>query len=362
MSVNSERLLDTFCTLVRIDNPSGNEAAMAAHLIERCTALGMECEQDGMGNVIARLAGVGAPILFSAHMDSVAPCLGKQPVVRDGVVYSAGDTVLGADDLAGVTAFLEGIQAAQASGQPYRAAELVLTVQEETGLKGARGLDYSRLQAKHGIAFDLNGPVGNICVGSPAHDSFTARILGAAAHAGVEPEKGISAIQVAAYAIAAMPLGRLDDETTANVGSIEGGKANNIVPDVVVIKGEARSRSLKKLDAQWATMRQALEEASARFGATVEIDYTRHYEASVLAPDAPIVQLVSRAARAVGLVPELVVTGGGSDVSIISSQGIETANLSMGYNHIHSVNESIAISEIERAAQIVLNLLTTIDV
>jgi tripeptide aminopeptidase len=361
MSVNPERLLDTFCTLVRIDNPSGNEAAMAAHLIERCTALGMQCEQDAMGNVIARLAGAGTPILFSAHMDSVAPCIGKQPVVRDGVVYSAGDTVLGADDLAGVTAFLEGIQAAQESGLAHRAAELVLTVQEEVGLKGAHGLDYSRLHSKQGIAFDLNGPVGNICVGSPAHDTFTARIIGAAAHAGVEPEKGISAIQVAACAIAAMPLGRLDDETTANIGSIEGGKANNIVPDIVVIKGEARSRSLAKLDAQWAVMRQALEAAAARFGASVEIEYTRHYEASVLDADASIVQLVSRAVRAVGLEPELVVTGGGSDVSIISNKGIETANLSMGYNQIHSVNESIAVSEIDHAAQIVLNLLTTID-
>lgn len=357
MTINTERLLETFCSLVRIDNPSGAEAAMAAHLIERCTALGMACEQDATGNVIARLDGVGTPLLFSAHMDSVAPCVGKQPIVRDAVVYSAGDTVLGADDLAGVTAFLEGIQAARESGQPYRAAELVLTVQEEVGLQGARGLDYSRLQAKQGIAFDLNGPVGNICVGSPAHDSFTATVIGVSAHAGVEPEKGISAIQVVAHAIAAMPLGRIDDETTANIGSIEGGKANNIVPDRIIIKGEARSRNLDKLDRQWAAMRQALEDAAARFGATVEIDYKRHYEASVLAPDAPIVQHVSQAIRAVGLEPALVVTGGGSDVSIISSHGIETANLSMGYEKIHSVDEHIAVSELERAAQIVLQLL-----
>ena len=361
MTINSERLLATFCELVRIDNPSGGEAAMAAHLIERCTALGMTCEQDALGNVVARLAGDGTPFLLNAHMDSVAPCHGKQPVVRDGVVYSAGDTVLGADDLAAIAVFLEGIQATLESGLPHRAVELVLTVQEEVGLKGARELDYSGLQAKQGLAFDLNGPVGNICVGSPAHDSFTATIHGAAAHAGVEPEKGISAIQVAAAAIAAMPLGRLDDETTANIGSIVGGKANNIVPDTAIIKGETRSRSLAKLDAQWAAMQNALETAAARFGATVDIEYTRHYEASVLAHDAPIVHLVSAAIRAVGLHPEFVVTGGGSDVSIISSRGIETANLSIGYQKIHSVEEHIAISELESAARIVLNLLLAVE-
>jgi tripeptide aminopeptidase len=358
MPINRERLLDTFCTLVRIDNPSGQEAAMAAHLMERCTTLGMECEQDALGNVIARLPGAGEPLLLNAHMDSVAPCVGKEPVVRDGVVYSAGDTVLGADDLAAVATFLEGIQASVESGRPHRAVELVLTVQEEVGLKGARGLDYSRLRARQGVAFDLNGPVGNICVGSPAHDSFVATFHGAAAHAGVEPEKGVSAIQMAAVAVAAMPLGRLDDETTANIGSISGGKANNIVPDEVVIRGEARSRDLAKLDAQWAAMRQAMEDAAARFGGTVAIDYQRHYEASVLAPDAPVIELVSRAIRAVGLEPELVVTGGGSDVSIISSRGIETANLSMGYQKIHSVDEHIAVSELVHAAEIVLNLLT----
>jgi len=358
MPINSERLLDTFCALVRIDNPSGQEAAMAAHLAERCAALGMACEQDDMGNLLARLPGAGEPLLLNAHMDSVAPCVGKQPVVRDGVVYSAGDTVLGADDLAAVASFLEGIEASLESGRPHRAVELLLTVQEEVGLKGARGFDYGRLRAKQGVAFDLNGPVGNICVGSPAHDSFAATFHGAAAHAGVEPEKGVSAIQMAAVAVAAMPLGRLDDETTANIGSISGGKANNIVPDEVTIKGEARSRDLAKLDAQWAAMRQAMEEAAARFGGTVAIDYQRHYEASVLAHDAPVIQLVSRAIRAVGLAPELVVTGGGSDVSIISSRGIETANLSMGYQKIHSVDEHIAVSELVHAAEIVLNLLT----
>ncbi|MBM7846691.1 M20/M25/M40 family metallo-hydrolase [Herpetosiphon giganteus] len=360
MAINQDRLLDTFFTLVRIDNPSGGEAAMAAHLIERCQALGLSCEQDAIGNVIARLAGAGAPLLLNAHMDSVAPCHGKEPVLRDGNIYSAGDTVLGADDLAGVTAFLEGVQAVIESGKQHRAIELVFTVQEETGLNGARALDYSKLQAKQGLAFDLNGDVGAICIGSPAHDSFTATITGVSAHAGVAPEKGISAIEVASHAIAAMPLGRLDDETTANIGSIQGGKANNIVPDVVVVKGEARSRNQAKLDAQWQTMRNALEQAAAKFGATVEIEHKQHYGPSVLAPDAAIVQLLNQAIRAIGLEPSLVVTGGGSDVSIISNNGIETANLAIGYENIHSVDEFIPVVQLQRAAQIVEQMLLMI--
>ncbi len=353
MTVNRERLVDTFCALVRIDNPSGQETAMANHLIERCQALGFACDQDAAGNVYAHRDGVGTPIMFTAHMDSVAPAVGKEPVVRDGVVYSAGDTVLGADDLAAVAAVLEGVEAAISTGQTMRPVELLWTVQEEVGLNGARAAEIERLRSRLCLAFDLNGPVGNICIGSPAHDSFTAKIHGAAAHAGVAPETGISAIQVAAQAIAAMPLGRIDEETTANIGSIEGGKANNIVPDLVVIKGEARSRNVDKLDRQWLAMRQALESAATQFGARVEFDYHRHYGPSVLTPDMPVVQLAQQAVRAIGLEPELVVTGGGSDVSIITEKGIEAVNLSMGYEKIHSVDEHIAVSELENAARIV---------
>ncbi len=357
MPINTERMLETFKTLVSIDNPSGQEQAIAEHLIKRCEALGMTCSHDAMFNVLAKLDGHGEPILFNAHTDSVAPCVGKQAVVRDGVVYSAGDTVLGADDLAGVTVFLEGIEAAQASGKPLRAVELLLTVQEEIGLKGARGFDYSQISAKQGIAFDLNGEVGKICIGSPAYHTFVATFRGRSAHAGVEPEKGINAIYVAAYAIATMELGRLDDETTANVGFVQGGKATNIVPDEVIVKGESRSRNEQKLANAMQQMRTAMENAAAQHEATVEIHEERRYGPSVLAPDAAIVQLVSQAMRDVGLEPELVVTGGGSDVSIIGNKGIEMANLAMGYENIHSVNESIPIVQMERAARLVERLL-----
>ncbi|HEY1017167.1 MAG TPA: M20/M25/M40 family metallo-hydrolase [Herpetosiphonaceae bacterium] len=357
MPVNRDRLLETFCALVRIDNPSGQEAAMAAHLIQRCEALGMACSQDAAGNVLARLEGRGEPLLFAAHMDSVAVAVGKEPVVRDGVVYSAGDTVLGADDLAGVTAILEGIEAAREGGDGVRGAEVLFTVQEEVGLKGARAFDYAQLRSKLGIAFDLNGPVGNICIGSPAHDTFTVTIHGKSAHAGVAPETGVSAIKVAAAAIAAMPIGRIDEETTSNIGTIEGGSANNIVPERARFKGEIRSRNQAKLAALWEQIRQAIESAAAAHGASAEIQYEQHYGPSVLDPESAIVRLAIAAVAAVGLTPELVVTGGGSDVSIIAQHGIETANLSMGYQQIHSSDEHIEISEIERAAAIVAHLL-----
>ena len=357
MAINQDRLVDTFSALVRIDNPSGQEAAMAAHLVERCTALGFVCEQDAKGNVYGRRSGVGDPILLTAHMDSVAPAEGKQAVVRDGVIYSAGDTVLGADDLAAIAAFLEGIEAAFEQHQPIRAVEVLWTVEEETGLYGARATETERLKSQLAIAFDMNGPVGQICVGSPAHDTFTAFVYGQASHAGVAPEKGISAIQIAAEGIAAMQLGRIDDETTANIGLISGGKANNIIPDQVELQGEARSRSLDKLDHQMQQMQSALETAAERFGGRVEFHHERHYGPSVLAAHDEIVQVAQAAIQSIGITPQLVVTGGGSDVSILTGKGIQAANLSIGYEEIHSTNEHIPVAELAKAAQIIEKIL-----
>lgn len=330
---------------------------MAARLADLLRELGLEPQQDAKGNLITRVPGQGAPLLLSAHMDSVAPAVGKRALVDGAVVRSAGDTVLGSDDLAGVAAILEAVQALRSADKPHRAAEIVFTVEEEVGLHGARALDYSLLTARQGVALDLNGEVGGICVSAPAHNVISAKIIGKAAHAGTSPEDGISAIVVAAEAISAMPLGRIDEETTANIGTISGGAARNIIPEQVALLGEARSRNAEKLERQTAAMRAALETAAAKHGAQVEVEVVNAYGPQKIAHDAPIVQLCQAAATRAGLEPYLLETGGGSDVNIFNMHGIEAVNLSVGYKDIHSTNEHIAIADLEKTARLVAALL-----
>jgi tripeptide aminopeptidase len=355
--INTDRLLDTFLTLVRVDNPSGQEQAMAQTVIGMMRERGLQPEQDAKGNIIARVPGQGEPLLLSAHLDSVAPAVGKRPIVDGAVVRSSGDTVLGADDLAGVAAILEGVQARMEGNGQHRAAEIVFSVEEEVGLQGARALDFSKVTAKQGVALDLNGDVGGICVAAPAHDQIMVTITGKAAHAGVAPETGVSAIVVAADAISRMPLGRIDAETTANIGTITGGAARNIVPEQVQMVGEARSRDEAKLDRQTAAMREAFEVAAQLHGAQVTFEALRAYGAQKIAPDSPIVQLCQAAVRRIGLEPYLIETGGGSDVNIFSMHGIHAVNLSVGYKEIHSTNEHIAIADLEKCARLVFALL-----
>jgi tripeptide aminopeptidase len=357
--IDTDRLLQTFLALSRIDNPSKHEAAIASAVISRLRELGLKPDQDAKGNIIAALEGQGEPLLLNAHLDSVAPAVGKVPVVDGDVVRSGGDTVLGADDLAGVAAILEGVQSALGQPGSLRAAEIVFTVEEEIGLFGARGLDYGRLRSRMGVAFDMNGDVGGICVSAPAQASISVTIHGRAAHAGIAPEEGIDAVRVAAQAIAAMPLGRIDDETTANIGIITGGSARNIVPDRVEITAEARSRDDAKLDRQLAAMQTAFEDAVAQHGARLEWSATRAYGPLRIADDAPIVTRCRAALTTLGLEPRLVATGGGSDVNIFNMHGIEAVNLSIGYRDIHSTNEHIAIEDLANAARLVEALLTT---
>lgn len=355
--ISSERVLHTFLDLVRFDNPSGQEADVVAYLHRTLTELGLEVEQDASLNLLARLPGKGVPLMLNGHTDCVNPCVGVRPVVVDGVVYSSGDTVLGADDLAGVAAIIEGVRRILESGKPHRAAELLFTTQEEIGLRGAAAFDYSKLQAHEGVILDMLGNPGGICVGAPSQNNLTAVIVGKAAHAGVEPEKGINAIQVAAEAIAAMTLGRIDHETTANIGTIHGGQATNIVPNRVELQGEIRSHSPARLEAQSQAMVDALHTAAARYAARVDITLTNSYQAYRLDEHEPVVTLVATAWQRLGIEPFTFISGGGSDANVFSEHGMRVANLSIGYRAIHTVDEHIAVADLERAAQLVAVLL-----
>ena len=355
-------VLDTFLTLVQIDSPSGEESAIAADLLARLRLLGCEVWTDPHGNVVGRRPGRGAgaslpPIILSAHMDTVVPGHGVRPQVVDGVIRSDGSTILGADDKAGLTAILTALARTNADGESSRPVELALTVEEETGLTGAKLMDHDQFVGREAIVIDSAGPVGAIVGKGPAQDSLTVVVHGKASHAGVSPEAGVSAIVVAANAISGMRLGRIDATTTANLGTIEGGLATNIIPARLVIRGEARGINPASLNAQVAHMRERFESEASALGATVEITVTRSYDAINLDEDTPVVQLVQRAMRSVDVAPQMISTGGGSDANVMAGRGISVANLGFGVVGPHALDEHISVADLNRIADVVTAIL-----
>jgi len=237
---------------------------------------------------------------------------------------------------------------------PHRPLEIVFTVQEEVGLHGAKALDISRLQARMAVGLDAGGEPGTIVVQAPSQDSFRAVVHGRESHAGTSPEKGINAIVIASKAILAMPLGRIDAETTANVGIIEGGTATNVVPNLVHISGEARSLNSAKLEALSATMRLAFEHAAADSGGEMEVTVQREYNAYQLSASEPVVALVSQAMQDLGYTPMLVSTGGGSDANVLNHRGVSMVQISTGMQNVHTLQERIALADIASAVQALL--------
>jgi tripeptide aminopeptidase len=355
--INRNRLISTFLKLVQIDSPSGQEEEIARYLMARLARLGLLVARDKTGNVIGRLAGEGAPIFLNAHMDTVEPGRGVKPTITAGIVTSDGTTVLGSDDKSGVAVILEVLRVLTEQGLPYPPLEITLTVREEIGLEGAKGLDLNAFRAKEGIVLDSGGEIGTIVVSAPSQDKLKAVIYGKTAHAGVEPEKGVNAIVVASEAIVAMPLGRIDEETTANIGRIQGGTATNIVPDRVEIAGEARSRNEEKLEAQMQVMTEALKNAARRHNATVEIDVQRSYSTFKLSEEDGIVRRAVAAAKTLGLTPALVPSGGGSDANIFNAAGIATINVSTGMDKVHTTEERIAVGDLVKSAEFLLAIL-----
>ena len=356
-------VLDTFLTLVRIDSLSGDEGAVAERLRGYLHDAGCQVWSDHVGNLLARRAGHGAgsmlpTLLLSAHMDTVEPGHGIQPRIVDGVVRSDGTTILGADDKAGVAAILTALRQTNGTGASCCPIEVAFSVQEEVGLVGAKHLDLTQLAAKTAIVMDSAGPVGSIVARAPSQDTMTIEITGQASHAGVAPEQGVSAIVVASKAIAGMRLGRIDPETTANIGVIRGGMATNIIPAHVTMRGEARSLDEARLASQTAHMRECFETAAREHGAKVEFWVERSYSAINLSPESAVVRRVSRAMAATGVAATLISTGGGSDANIFMGAGIETANLGFGMMGPHSVEEHIAIADLEQAASILIAVLS----
>lgn len=365
--MNNERLINEFLELVQIDSETKHEGPISAILQTKLEAMGFHVVIDesaavtghGAGNIIATLRGnlseVPA-IYFTVHMDTVTPGVGVKPEIRDGYVYSDGTTILGADDKAGIAALFEMIRVLQEQEIPHGDIQLVITAGEESGLVGAKELDSSLMIAKYGYAVDSDGKVGGIVTAAPNQAKLWTTIYGKTAHAGVAPEKGISAISIAAKAIAKMTLGRIDEETTANIGHFEGGGATNIVCDEVRILSEARSISEDKLAAQTIHMESVFEQVAENLGGRAETKVQLMYPGFHFDDMDPVVEIAQKAAAKIGRPSPVLTSGGGSDANIFNGFGIPTVNLCVGYEEIHTKNERMPIEELEKLTELLVEI------
>lgn len=374
--IDTSRAVAEFLELVQISSLSKREGRIAKRLAAALEAMGVPVEVDDAGakvggetgNLLARFPGSvpeAPPLLLCAHMDTVVPGENVRPVVEGDIVRTDGTTVLGGDDKAGIVAILEALRAAREQGVPHGPVDVLFTICEEMGLLGAKHFDVGRLRAHRGLVLDCDG-VYELVTQGPAANRVDVVVHGLEAHAGVCPEQGISAIRVAAEAVAAMRLGRIDAETTANLGLIQGGMAVNIVPNRVSLRGEARSRSLEKLEAQTEHMRRCFDEAAARHRlslggrehvARAETRVERDYERLDVATEAPIVRMAGEAARRLGRSLATRATGGGCDANVFNGRGLEVANLGCGMREIHTVNEWIDLRDMLATADLLLEVL-----
>jgi tripeptide aminopeptidase len=361
-----ERLTELFLQLTRLRSPSRDERLVADAVVAHLASLGVAVHEDATGSAIGgntgniwctvRGEGPAPHLAMGAHMDTVEPTDALEPVLEDGVFRNSRRTILGADDKAALAALLHATELLKGSGLPFPSYELFFTVSEETGLVGAKHMGPNVLTSPLAAVFDASGPVGGITVKAPSQQGLTATFHGRAAHAGVEPERGRSAIQAAAKAIAAMSLGRLDDETSANIGVIHGGVATNIVPDFCQVRGECRSHDDEKLARVAATMVDALQEAAAQVGVDVDVSLVHEYRAFALTGRSPVVRLSKAAISALGLEPKVKTGGGGSDANILNARGLPTVNLDAGMMQVHSPEEYLTLEDLERLCALVLNM------
>ena len=366
--IQKERLVNQFFEFVQIDSETGSERAMGERLVKECRELGLEVLTDNAGetfgsdgfNVFAKLPGTmeGEPYLLSAHMDTVKPGRGIRPFIEDGVIKSGEDTILGWDDKAGICGILEAVRSILEEGKPHRAAEIVFSIGEEGGMRGAKAFDTSVLQSRRGYIFDSSGDVGKIIVGAPGQSKVSADVIGKRAHAGLAPEQGISAIQVMAKAVAKMNLLRIDEETTCNIGEIHAEFATNIVPDRCHIFAEVRSRNLDKLNAQVKHMEQCLREACEEAGASLEFNPYTNYISYKVPEDSDTVKNLLASFGRLGITPVTALGGGGSDANIYNRKGIECVVLGTGMTKVHTTEETITVENLYRTALLAEDLLT----
>ncbi len=372
--INRKRLAETFKFLVQIDSVSKEEGVIANEIKKILESLGAETFVDNAGdkiggnsgNLIAKFKGntQAPPLLLNAHMDTVEPGRGVTAVLENGTFTSDGTTILGADDKSAIAILLETLTILKENDLPYGPLELVFTVCEEIGLQGAKHLDLSAVTAKYGFALDATDTEG-IVTRAPSANHLEFTVHGKDAHAGAAPEKGINAISLASKAIAKLELGRIDRETTCNIGIIEGGIATNIVPNLVKVKGEVRSHDDEKLDNITNKIVFSFTEAIENYKKMnandelprVEIDIKKDFPRTHIPDDHPVIKLATRAAENLGREMKTKTTGGGADANIFFEKGIFTGVLGTGMRDMHTVRESVKLDDMVRTAELLLEII-----
>jgi tripeptide aminopeptidase len=367
--VERRRLNETFARLCAIASPFGSERACAEAVARELRTIGVDVEEDGAaaesgaqcGNLLARIPGRGErTIMLCAHLDTVPEPGRIEPVLDDGGWVSAGDTILGADNKAAVAIILEVARRCAIEGSPV-GLELLLTVSEENALAGAKAFDVRTLKSDWGYVFDHASPIGEIIVASPTYYRLDAAFRGAAAHAGIRPEHGRSAIEAAARAIAAMRLGRIDEETTANIGTIDGGQAGgtNIVPERCRIVGEVRSLQSAKAEALVAELIEHIHDAAntPRCACDVDVTTSRLFDGYRHAASAPAVLAAEQALQSLGYATTRRGTGGGSDANVFEAAGLSCTNLANGTEYNHETRERVSVAALEGMLDVTFALL-----
>lgn len=357
--INQDRLVKTLTDLIKIDSPSGEEEKVAKEVKERLQVLGCRVQEDKFGNIIAKLKGDGEPILLEAHLDTVEPGRNIKPIINGDTIHSDGKTILGADPKAGISIILEVLQYLKESQQKHLPLEIVLTREEEIGLNGARNLDYSLINAKYGLILDGDEEVHKVFKSGPGYIRIDAIITGRAAHAGVAPEKGISSIEIASKIISKLKLGRLDFETTANIGQIQGGSARNAVPQTTHLKGEIRSLNKKKLLKQAERVQKIFDSVMLKYPeAKIHLELEEEFSGYRLTPEHKTVKLISDTLKNMDIEPLLLDSGGGTDANIFHTHGIEVVVVGTGVWDLHTTSEYLVIPQFIQAAQFVEKLVS----
>lgn len=367
--VNKERMLAEFKEIVAVPCHTLQERPVFEMLRAKLEALGFTVEEDdageklggNCGNLWAFLPGnkEGAvSVMLSAHMDGVEPCGGTTVVQKDGVLYSDGTTILGGDDKSGVVAILEGVRMLVEENAAHGDIQIFFTIAEEGGVNGSRCMDRSKIKAEVAYALDGEGAPGEIVIGAPGQYRYKISVHGKKAHGGVEPEKGINAIMIAAKALAEVKrYGRIDEETTCNIGIIGGGVATNVVPDLVVIEGDVRSRNNDKLEAIREEVVSTICNAVEKYGAKVTAEVEHKYSGFLIDTESTVVKLAKSACAMYGFAPDITQTGGGSDANFINAYGVPCVILGTGMQNVHTVEEFLKEEDLYNSALMVYGIL-----
>jgi tripeptide aminopeptidase len=361
-------VLDLFLELCSLPSPSGGERAVADRVGAYLTELGLEWDEDDAasrldgdtGNIYCRIPAsnglAGTPIFLCAHTDTVPPEAAIDPVVEEGVVRNSAGTILGSDNKAAVVAMLEAVRRILHEGRPHAGVELLFTPQEEVSLRGADAFDHTRLAATTGYVYDQGAPIGEIVLGSPHARLLDFRFHGRAAHAGMHPEDGRSAIAAASRAIADFRLGRVDDETSANVGVISGGTARNVVPEWCSFTAEVRSQDEGKAVELAREMLESAAFAASLADCAVESEVRPSFPGYRFRESDPSVRLAAEALERAGYTPSYALSGGGADANVFNARGLQCVNLANGMMDIHTPDEHIAVADIEGMVEVTLAL------